>query len=75
MSASSEAAIFSVRFRVREAAMVLAKRGLSAETIREAMLDMAETEAEHAIAWAAEYDRCQALAELEELTATEEAAQ
>ena len=48
---------FGARMKVREAAMLLARRGLDADTIREAMIDMATTEAEHAIAWAAEEDR------------------
>ena len=55
--------------------MYLAQRGLDAETIREAMIDMATTEAEHAIAWAAEEDRRMAAAEesealVHDLTAT-----
>ena len=56
MSASESFPVFGARVKVREAAMLLAKRGLDAETIREAMLDMAQTEAEHAIKWAAEMD-------------------
>ena len=55
------------RFKIREVAMYLAHRGLDAETIREAMIDMATTEAEHAIAWAAEEDRRMAAEESESL--------
>ncbi len=57
MSAHESFDVFGARMKVRGAAMLLAKRGLSADTIREYMRDLAETEAEHAIAWAAEEDR------------------
>ncbi len=49
--------VFFQRAKVREVAMHLARRGLSAETIRAAMIDMATTEADRAIAWAEDLDR------------------
>lgn len=58
--------VFYQRFKVREVAMHLARSGLSPETIREAMLDLAKTEAEHAIAWAAEEDRRMAAVDRED---------
>ncbi len=41
---------------VREAAMCLAERGLSADTIRDAMTDMCTSETEHAVEYAVRYD-------------------
>ncbi len=58
--------VFGARMLVRNAAMLLARRGLSAETIREYMRDLGESEAEHAIAWAEEDDRRMALADRED---------
>lgn len=58
-----EYATSAARWKVREAAMLLAQRGLSAETIREAMRDMADTESDRAIEWADEYERREALAD------------
>ena len=49
--------VFMHRDAVRKVAMHMARAGLSPETIRAAMADLAATEAEHAIAWAAEEDR------------------
>lgn len=66
MSAPVNGHVHMERFKIREAAMSLARKGLSADTIREAMLDMAETEAEHAIAWAEEEDRRMELADRED---------
>jgi SOS response regulatory protein OraA/RecX len=44
-------------YAIKEVAMKLARKGLSAEQIREAMLDMAEDAADEAAQWAAEEDR------------------
>jgi SOS response regulatory protein OraA/RecX len=54
---------FVARLKIRDVAMSLARAGLSDETIREAMADMAQTEAERAIAWAAKEDARQAAAD------------
>ena len=66
MSARDERYAFRARLMVREAAMMMARAGLSAETIRECMADIAETEAEHAIAWGEAEDRRMEAAEAEE---------
>lgn len=58
--------VFAARLKMRDVAMGLARRGLSAETIRAAMLDMAASEAEEAIAWAEAYDRAQDALDREE---------
>ena len=66
MSARDEHHAFRARMVVREAALSLARAGLSDEVIRECLRDMAETEAEHAIAWGKAYDQRMALADREE---------
>lgn len=58
--------VFGARLKVRDASMLLARRGLSAETIREYMRDLAEQESERAIAWAVEEDRAMDLADRED---------
>ncbi len=58
-----EAHAFRARIAVTEVAMDLARAGLSDEVIREMMKDVAAGAAERAIAWGAEEDRRQALAD------------
>jgi len=51
------ALVLTARNRVHDVAYELAKQGLSAETIREALLDMATTGADMAALYIARYDR------------------
>ncbi len=46
-----------LRFKIRDVAITLALRGLSAETVRACMRDMVRTETEHALEDVAEQDR------------------
>ena len=58
MSSRSDAGrVYSARLAIRRVAMDLAERGLSAETIRDAMSDMATDAIDRAAAYIAEYDR------------------
>lgn|GEM_PF-6778280 len=59
-------ACFVARLKVRDAAMGLARAGLSDDVIREALADIAATEAERAIAWGAAEDRRQARADADD---------
>ena len=48
--------IWAARMHTRDAAMELARRGMSADAIRETMRELAEEEAERAIEWAEAWD-------------------
>ncbi len=61
LTANEDHHCFNARMRVFEAAMGLSRAGLSPDTIREAMKDMAEHAAERAIAWGREQDRLAAI--------------
>lgn len=56
MSSEHERVIFKARADVHRAAMYLAEMGLSVETIRAAMLDMAASATERAIIHALRFD-------------------
>lgn len=67
MSRREESLCFGARLKVREVAMGLARAGLSDDVIREALKDIAETEAERAIAWGHEEDERMAARDREDV--------
>ncbi len=66
MTGEATEVVFLQAHKVFGVAMHLARRGLSAEDIREAMADMARDAADHAVAWVEERERLANLADRED---------